>query len=122
MDLPGYGYAKVSKEMREHWRALLEDYFRERESLAGLMLVVASRRGIGEFDRQMLHWAAMLACPTWILLTKADKLSRTEAGATLQAAQQEPGVGNAVQLFSAKTGVGVEEARGRLAAWLQPPD
>lgn len=121
VDLPGYGYAKVSKEMREHWRELLEDYFRERRSLVGLMLIVDSRRGIGDFDRQMLHWAALLACPTWVLLTKADKLSRIEAAAALQAAQQEPGVGDAVQLFSATTRLGADEARARLAAWLRTP-
>src|SRR5690606_23666845 len=83
VDLPGYGYAKVSRQMREHWGVVLDRYFRIRRSLAGLVLIVDSRRGIGDFDRQMLEWARATGCPVLVLLTKADKLSRAEARTAL---------------------------------------
>lgn len=118
VDLPGYGYAKVSKAMREHWRTLLEDYFRDRQSLAGLMLVVDCRRGIGDFDRQMLAWARLLRCPVHVLLTKADKLKRPEAADALAVARRALGDGVGAQLFSATSRLGVDEARARLSAWL----
>ena len=57
VDLPGYGYAKVANSVREHWRRLLEDYFRQRRSLAGLLVTVDIRRGLNDLDRVMLRWA-----------------------------------------------------------------
>jgi len=119
VDLPGYGYARVTDAMREHWRELLEDYFDQRKSLAGLMVVVDSRRGIGDFDRQLLDWARTLGCQLHVLLTKADKLSRQECAATLAAAErelQEQPV--TVQLFSATSRLGLEPARAVLAEML----
>lgn len=118
VDLPGYGFARVSHETREHWRALLNNYFRRRRSLRGLLLVVDSRRGVGEGDRQMLEWAQSLHCPVHVLLTKADKLSRRECDQGLGAAMAELGAAATVQMFSATTKLGVDEARARLAALL----
>jgi GTP-binding protein len=119
VDLPGYGYARVSREMREGWRELLGDYFDSRQSLAGLMVVVDSRRGILEFDLQMLDWGRALDCQLHVLLTKADKLSRQEAAAALSAAQRElEDLRVSVQLFSATSKVGLEQARAALAAML----
>lgn len=124
VDLPGYGYAKVSKQMREHWGLVLDDYFRTRRSLAGLVVIVDSRRGIGDFDRQMLDWARANRCPALVLLTKADKLSRAEARATLAQAESELRETLAetdvhAELFSSPAGTGVPETRrwldGRLA-------
>jgi len=119
VDLPGYGYARVSKEMREGWRELLGDYFAGRESLAGLMVVVDSRRGLLEFDLQMLDWGRALDCQLHVLLTKADKLSRQAAAAALSAAQRElEDLRVSVQLFSATSKVGLDQARTALAAML----
>jgi len=119
VDLPGYGYARVSEEMREHWRELLGDYFNCRHSLAGLMVVVDSRRGIGDLDRQMLDWGETLGSRLHVLLTKADKLSRRESAATLAAAEaalrDRPVT---VQLFSATSRLGLDEARAMLAEML----
>jgi len=114
VDLPGYGFARVTEAMQAHWRQLLETYFRSRRSLRGLFLAVDSRRGLGPLDLQMLGWCASLGRPVHVLLTKADKLSRAEAGAVLGAATAAAGSGVTVQLFSATTGDGVEAARGRL--------
>lgn len=122
VDLPGYGYAKVSKAMRDEWRELLGDYFDGRESLAGLMVVVDSRRGLGDFDRQMLDWGRELRCDLHVLLTKADKLSRTESSAALAAARAALVDDRAtVQLFSAVTRAGVDEARAALDRMLAGP-
>jgi len=118
VDLPGYGFARVAHATREHWRELLEVYFRGRGSLRGLMLVVDSRRGLAEGDRQMLDWALALACPVHLLLTKADKLSRRDSEHVLREARDEIGTAATVQLFSAPAKLGVDEARTRLGAML----
>ncbi len=118
VDLPGYGYARVSRAVRDQWRRLLEDYFQRRRSLVGTVLVVDSRRRLGELDRMMLGWCASIGCPVHVLLTKADKLGRREAAEALAAVQQELGGGATVQLFSATKGTGLEEARRRLDALL----
>jgi GTP-binding protein len=121
VDLPGYGYAKVSQEMRDHWRRLLDAYFRRRRSLAGMFVVVDSRRGIGDFDRQMLDWAAGLDCGVHVLLTKADKLSRADAARALAQARRDLPAEVSVQLFSVPDSQGIDEARQRLAGFLAAP-
>ncbi|HEY6641665.1 ribosome biogenesis GTP-binding protein YihA/YsxC [Povalibacter sp.] len=111
-DLPGYGYAKVPAEMQRHWRELLSRYVEKRTSLVGLVVVMDSRRGMTDFDRQMLIWSGERELPTRLLLTKSDKLSRSEAARTLKEVQAEAeGVATA-QLFSAVTKIGVDQARG----------
>jgi len=120
VDLPGYGYAKVAESVRRHWRGLLEAYFRQRESLVGLIITVDIRRGLNDLDRVMLNWAGDAQVPVAVLLTKADKLSHS-AGLNRRAevAKSVPG-GVPVVLFSAPGKRGVEEARELLGAWLEP--
>lgn len=114
VDLPGYGYARVSRSLQDHWRRLLEAYFEDRRSLVGTFLIVDSRRGLGDFDRMMLDWCVSIDCPVHVLLTKADKLKRQVAGKMLAAVQRETGDAAGAQLFSALKGTGVEQARERL--------
>lgn len=111
VDLPGYGYAKVPDRVRRQWRTLMEDYFGQRESLSGLVIVMDARRPLTEFDTQMLDWTAARQCPVHVLLTKADKLSRGAAGNTLLAVRRDLGDLATVQLFSALTRAGVDDAR-----------
>lgn len=118
VDLPGYGFARVPDRVRDHWRRLMEAYFRERRSLAGLMLIMDCRRPLMDFDVQMLDWAAHMGRPVHILLTKADKLSRGKASATLHAVRRDVDEGVGVQLFSALKGTGVAEARVALDRFL----
>ena len=118
VDLPGYGYAKVGRSMRRHWQELLEEYFRSRRSLSGTIIVVDSRRLLGEFDRLMLDWCRSIACPVHVLLTKADKLKRREAAAGLAEVRRELGDGATAQLFSGTKGKGLDEARRTLQALL----
>jgi GTP-binding protein len=121
VDLPGYGFARVSRSLRQHWRELLDDYFRSRESLRGLMLVVDSRRLLGDFDRQLIDWCGSIACPVHVLLSKADKLKRQAADKSLAAVQKELGERATAQLFSATKGQGIDAARGLLTDMLDLP-
>lgn len=114
VDLPGYGYAKVSQAKRNEWRTLLECYFHSRHSLSGTILVVDSRRLLGDFDRMMLAWCAAIDCPVHVLLTKADKLRRRAADQGLAEVRRELGPAATVQLFSGTRGQGVPEAIGHL--------
>ena len=117
-DLPGYGYARVPEAVRRHWGQLMDTYFRERRSLAGLFLVMDVRHPLTEFDSRMLAWASSVGCPVHVLLTKADKLSRGKAAAPRHAVLRELGAGAGVQLFSALNATGVEEARSVLDGML----
>ena len=122
VDLPGYGYAKVSERVRRHWRSLLEAYFRQRESLAGLMITVDVRRGLNELDGVMLEWAVGADVPAVVLLTKADKLSRGAARNRQLEVERSLPAGVRAVLFSAPARLGIEEARGVLAGWLEPAE
>ncbi len=118
VDLPGYGFAKVPLAMRRHWRHLLEDYFSGRQALSGLFVIMDSRRPMTDVDQQMLAMAEAVACPVHVVLTKADKLSRGKAAATLQATRKTLADRASVQLFSALKGQGVDEARAVLESML----
>jgi GTP-binding protein len=118
VDLPGYGFAKVPRDLQEHWRELLDQYFGHRRSLGGLVLVVDARRGLQDFDRQLLEWMAGIDLAMHVVLTKADKLGRAAANAVLAATIAEVGSLASAQLFSAHTGDGVPSARQRLEEML----
>ena len=118
VDLPGYGYAKVSPAVRRHWRELLDAYFRQRRSLVGLIVTVDVRRGLNDLDEVMLNWAREAQVPAVVLLTKVDKLSRNAAaGRRAEIAKMVPGSAPLV-LFSAPAKMGVEEARAVFVGWL----
>lgn len=111
VDLPGYGFAKVPERMREHWRELLSRYIEARDSLAGLVIVMDARRPLTDFDVQMLDWSRANGLSTHVLLTKADKLSRGEAGTVLKEVRAKVEGVATVQLFSAVAKTGVDDAR-----------
>jgi len=121
VDLPGYGYAKVPEAVREKWRGAIDAYLRERESLRGVVLIMDSRHPLKDFDRQMLAYCREIELACHVLLTKSDKLSRSEAARTLAAVRAEcakQGWTATAQLFSAPSKAGVDEARATLAALL----
>jgi GTP-binding protein len=123
VDLPGYGFARVPGRVREDWRRLVGAYFDAGRPLAGLVMTVDCRRGLLDPDRQMHSWAAALAVPLLILLTKADKLSRGAGASRRLEVEREldrTAAASEVCLFSALDGTGLEAARARLAAWLAP--
>jgi GTP-binding protein len=94
-------------------------YFEQRKSLAGLFIIVDIRRGIGDYDRQMLQWAESLNCPAHVLLTKADKLKRGAAKAAVLTVSKELSGVASVQQFSALKRDGADEARRVLDRMLQ---
>lgn len=116
VDLPGYGYASAPESERRMWPRLTEA-LRDREALKGLFVIVDARRGIGEGDVALIEWV-LPRQGVHVLLSKADKLSRSEGRQALSAATQAVGGRATVQLFSARTRMGLEEAQQVLKAWL----
>ncbi|MFC5580639.1 ribosome biogenesis GTP-binding protein YihA/YsxC [Rhodanobacter terrae] len=124
IDLPGYGYAKVPLEMREHWKLEIDAYLHQRRSLRGLVLIVDIRHPLKEFDRQMLEFCFATQLPCHLLLTKADKLSRGQATQALAALRKQfaaEGLHATAQIFSSSAGTGVEEARQAVMTLLRQP-
>ena len=115
VDLPGYGYARVPRSERAKWDQLVRSYLLERKSLAGVVVLMDARHPVTPQDERLLDWLAPLSLPCLALLTKADKLSRTERAKAL--AQARRAVAE-VMLFSSLSREGVEAARERLARWL----
>src|ERR1700674_3980553 len=79
VDLPGYGYARISKAKKAEWRPMIESYLRRTTQLRGLVLLLDIRREPSDDDRAMLDFLAELGVPTIVALTKADKLTKTDA-------------------------------------------
>jgi GTP-binding protein len=83
VDLPGYGFAKVPDAVKRQWQQHLDDYLRNRQCLRGLILVMDCRHPLKDFDQMLIQWAVDAQMPLHALLTKADKLKRGPASATL---------------------------------------
>jgi GTP-binding protein len=120
VDLPGYGYAKVPRGMRNEWEHLITGYLQLRPQLRGLVVVMDIRHPMKDLDRQLLGWFASSGKPAHILLTKADKLGRQAAVVQLRSTTKIlltdfPGV--SVQLFSAQNRTGIDEAEAVLNRW-----
>jgi GTP-binding protein len=113
VDLPGYGYAQGPAADRDLWKSLI-DALGPRQSLKGLFLVVDARRGLLPADEQLLAWAYGLQKPIHVLLAKSDQLNGAEARAALSGAQRALQAHASVQLFSARDGTGVVDARKML--------
>ncbi|MEO8673339.1 MAG: ribosome biogenesis GTP-binding protein YihA/YsxC [Tahibacter sp.] len=123
IDLPGYGYAKVPVELRDHWRGLIDSYLRERQSLRGVVLIMDSRHPLKEFDQLMLGFCRDIGLACHVLLTKSDKLSRGEAARTLLTLRKDMRAlcpEATAQLFSSLNKTGVDDARKLLETWLSP--
>ena len=120
-DLPGYGYAKVPHSVRDHWEGFLSEYLQTRGSLIGLALIMDSRHPLTDLDLRMIEWFVPTHKPIHILLTKADKLTRNEAAATLTRVRKalEESPRTSVQLFSSTERTGVDEAQDTFARWLR---
>ncbi|HYB64611.1 MAG TPA: ribosome biogenesis GTP-binding protein YihA/YsxC [Steroidobacteraceae bacterium] len=117
VDLPGYGYASGPEAERRSWQPLIEA-LHTRTSLKGLFLIVDARRGLTEGDAGLLEWVAPEQ-RVHVLLSKADKLTRSEAAGALRTAAEALAGRATLQLFSAMEGTGVREAQETLLAWLE---
>ena len=120
VDLPGYGYAKVPRGMRNEWELLISGYLQFRLQLRGLIVVMDIRHPMKPIDRQLLGWFEGTGRPAHVLLAKSDKLGRQPAIEQLRntskiLAADFPEV--SVQLFSAQTRVGLDEAEAVISRW-----
>lgn len=107
VDIPGYGYAKVPKKVRDQWAPMIETYLSTRETLKGLILIMDIRRNPGPMESNFVAWLAYHHVPIILVLTKADKLSRSkQADQQRLAAKVFPDAGADIILFSAKTRMG----------------
>lgn len=109
-DLPGYGYARISRERRAEWRPLIEGYLKHSPHLRGVVQLLDARHAPSTDDLQMLEFLAELETPTIIVATKVDKLRAAEREARVRALAVEAGVDAAQVIpFSAVTGEGRDE-------------
>jgi len=110
VDLPGYGYAKVSKTTRAEWRSLMKQYFESAKTLRLFFVLLDCRRTPNDDDRIMFDLASSVGVPTQVVLTKADKLSR---GALAEARRKIAGElaldAELVIPFSGETRLGVDK-------------
>jgi len=108
VDLPGYGYAEVSREMRESWRPLIESYLSERKTLAGVLLLIDVRRGAQEDELDFVPWLEARETPIVVALTKADKLAKNKRMLEVSKAKKALGLKRDPIAVSAQTGDGID--------------
>ncbi len=122
VDLPGYGYAAVNKQTREEWTDVLGDYLRQRQALAGIVLMIDIRRGVTELDRNLANWIAPTKRPVLALLTKADKLPYGQRIKAIYAVRKELADIGALHTvpFSSTERIGLEEAGQLIENWISP--
>ncbi len=89
VDLPGYGYAKVSKKEREKWKEMIAIFFQQRIQLRGVIILIDIRRKKDEKDEIMLELAKKMEIPFLVVATKADKIGKTRIPISLQNLQKE---------------------------------
>ena len=120
VDLPGYGYAKVSGDLKTHWQGLIQGYLDQRRALRGLVVVMDIRHPLKDTDVQLIEWAGQRGLSQHLVLTKADKLSRGQWMQALSKVRQKinPAVG--LQAFSATSGLGFDELLSAFDHWYQP--
>lgn len=120
VDLPGYGFAGAPPEYRQRWAPLMESYLGATAELLGVVQLIDSRHGPTGDDRQMLDTLARLQIPSLFVLTKVDKLSRSERREAVESAREELGVPkDQILETSAVTGEGREELLDSMDALLE---
>ena len=122
VDLPGYGYARVSKTARDAWRPLIEGFLRTSEHLRGVVQLVDARHPPSNDDLRMLEFLASLGVPTIVVATKVDKLSKAERNRTLAALAARLGIEDEQLIpFSARTGEGRDDLAQAVVSLLAEP-
>ena len=120
-DLPGYGYARISKERQAAWKPLIEGYLRKSTLLRGIVQLLDVRRDPSDDDRQMLDLLADVGLPTLIAATKTDKLSKGAAAARIVAIAKDLAIDvEQIIPFSAVTGEGRDDLAAAVASLVAP--
>lgn len=123
-DLPGYGYAAVPKQAKYRWQQVMGNYLQTRDNLKAVVLLCDPRLGLTELDEILLDVIrprVVEGLKFLVLLTKSDKLNKTEAAKALSIVRLQAGGGD-VKLFSALKRQGVEEVAQHLWDWAHPPE
>ena len=124
VDLPGYGYAKVSGDLKRHWHGLIQTYLDRRKALSGLVVVMDIRHPLKDSDVELIEWAGSRGLPLHLVLTKADKLGFGKQKEALTKVRRMIDSRVGVQTFSATSGQGLEELEQVMIEWFgadQPP-
>ncbi len=122
-DLPGYGYARISKARKAEWRPLIEGYLSESAVLGGVILLLDPRHDPTDDDRTMLDFLAELGVPTIVAATKIDKLKPLAAVERVRVLAERVGLDpEQIVPFSARTGEGRDELAAALVELLTMPD
>ncbi|MDQ7056684.1 MAG: ribosome biogenesis GTP-binding protein YihA/YsxC [Persephonella sp.] len=121
VDLPGYGYAKVSKAERERWKKMIETYFQTRENLSLVIMLVDSRHQPTKLDIMMKQWLESLGIPYVVVATKADKLNQSEKARAVKTIKKVLNLPKNVPVFltSSKEKTGIKELMGHIFNRLQ---
>lgn len=110
VDLPGYGYARISKDRKAEWKPMIEGYLRGSPNLRGIVQLLDVRHDPTKEDLQMLDFLSQVGVPTMVVMTKTDKLSRAQVSARITAISASIGLeDDQVIPFSAVTGLGRDE-------------
>jgi len=120
VDLPGYGYAKVALQIKLEWQKNLAHYLEVRESLRGLVLLMDVRHPLKDLDQMMIDWALNRGLPVHVLLTKSDKLSRSDVKNCVLKVRKHYELAKhliSVQSFSSLKKDGIEELIAVLNHW-----
>ncbi|TVQ36729.1 MAG: YihA family ribosome biogenesis GTP-binding protein [Wenzhouxiangella sp.] len=120
VDLPGYGYAKVSGDLKRHWHGLIQTYLDRRQALAGLIVVMDIRHPLKDSDVELIEWAGSRGLALHLVLTKADKLGRGKQKEAYMQVRGRIASEVGVQVFSATSGLGLEELQDVFKAWFRP--
>ena len=122
VDLPGYGYAKISKERKADWKPLIKSYLKLTPQLRGIVLLLDIRREPSEDDRAMLDFLSEVEIPTIVAVTKADKLSSAAVEAKVSELAKSVGLSeDQVIPFSSRTGAGRTELAEALMSLVASP-
>lgn len=120
VDLPGYGYAKVSHSVKEHWGTFIKNYISKRAELRGVVLIMDCRHPFTDLDQVFLSICAESERPCHVVLNKADKLSNNEKNRIFQKILKpflEQYDKLSWQFFSASTGKGLNELKTKVSEW-----
>jgi GTP-binding protein len=122
VDLPGYGYARISKERRAEWKPMIEGYLKSSVNLRGIVHLLDVRHDPTNDDLQMLDFLATTGVPTMVVMTKTDKLSKAEAAKRVTDISASVGLEeDQVIAFSAVTGAGRDDLAESLVALISAP-
>lgn len=120
VDMPGYGFAAVGKKLEKMWAEMADDYFKQRDQLKRVFLLIDSRHGLKDSDRMLMDWLNRLAVPYQIILTKTDKTTTYELATIKGHIEQELAVHPAAVPealpTSSETGQGIDLLRGIVAS------